>query len=228
MSDRVKAFLSGLSVPGKPDEFEVKNLLSSFGICVPAGVRLNPQDELDISGLSAPFALKVCSGDILHKTNENGVALNLGEDSLSAAVIDFRERFPGRSLLVEEQLSFDGVEFIVGGLNDPDFGPAVMAGTGGILTELYQDVSFRLAPLTATEALFMLDEIRIADVLKGFRGMKSDPHGLAQVISRVGDMVCELGENFNQLDINPLVYGSGKWTALDAALMLVTGQESTI
>jgi acetyl-CoA synthetase (ADP-forming) len=220
MSEKTKSFLSKLAVPYTPDEFEVKSLLSDFGISCPKGRRFGPAEPVDTRGLSAPFVVKVCSGRILHKTEEGGVELGLDEGSLASAVSKFRDRFPGSDVLVEEQVSSRGVEFIVGGLRDPDFGIAVMVGAGGVLTELYRDVTFRLAPLPREEARRMLDELEVSPVLAGFRGMKLDADALAAVISKVGDLAVELGGLFDQLDLNPLVFTGKRWLALDAKLVL--------
>ena len=163
---------------------------------------------------------KVCSPDILHKTDVGGVVLNLDPGTLPLALSDLRRRFAHQPVLIEEQLGADGPEFILGGLLDPDFGPAVMAGAGGILTELYRDVVFRLAPCPEAEARRMLAELIIAPVLSGFRGLKLDLPGLAGLVSRLGDLMVEIAARLSQLDLNPVVYAAGRWVVLDAKLLL--------
>lgn len=214
-------WFAGLLDPDAPDEFETKQLLRERSIPVPRGLRLLPGDDLDATGLTPPLVAKVCSGRILHKTDEKGVLLNLEGDGIAAAVADLRDRFPGKPLLVEEQVRMTGPEFIVGALIDPGFGPAVMVGTGGVLTELYGDVSFRLAPCSAVHARNMLAELTVWPVFSGFRGFTADADGLAGIIQRVGDLAVSLGVRFSQLDINPIVDVDGVWTALDAKLVLV-------
>ena len=117
-------------------------------------------------------------------------------------------------------MHWDGSEFILGALVDPSFGPAVMVGAGGILTELYKDVSFRLVPCTLEEARRMLGELTVSPVLQGFRGLRIDSDTLAETIIRVSRVVQDLGDRFSQLDINPLVYAGGRWVVLDAKLVL--------
>lgn len=95
-----------------------------------------------------------------------------------------------------------------------------MFGVGGILTELYKDVTFRLAPLDKEEACRMLKELTISEVLQGYRGSHMDLDSLAEIVSSVGDIVAELGDRFNQLDINPIVFDGERWVALDAVLLI--------
>ena len=178
----------------RPDEFEVKALLGHFGIATPRGIRLLPDQPLRAVDFAPPWVAKVCSPDILHKTDVGGVVLNLDPGTLPLILADLRRRFAHQPVLIEEQLGFEGPEFILGGLLDADFGPAVMAGAGGILTELYRDVVFRLAPCPAAEARRMLAELTIAPVLSGFRGLKLDLTGLAALVSRLGDLTVAMRE----------------------------------
>jgi 3-hydroxypropionyl-CoA synthetase (ADP-forming) len=103
---------------------------------------------------------------------------------------------------------------------DPVFGPAVMVGAGGIFTELFKDVTFRLAPCPQEEALRMLKELTVYPLIEGYRGSTIDPNKFARIISIVGNMIVDLGNVFSQLDINPIVYSEGRWAALDAMIVL--------
>jgi succinyl-CoA synthetase beta subunit len=220
MTENVQDLLGTLVTADKPDEHEIKSMLSRFGIPVPKGRRLQGAAPVDTGGLNAPYVAKVCSGEILHKTDVGGVLTGLTDASLASAVSNLRSRFPGRSILVEEQVTYEGTEFIVGGIRDPDFGLAVMAGGGGVLTELYRDVTFRLAPLSPAEARRMLEELHIAPVLSGYRNMRLNGEALAALISAVGDLIYAIEDRFDQLDLNPVVFTQGQWTALDAKLVL--------
>jgi 3-hydroxypropionyl-CoA synthetase (ADP-forming) len=115
---------------------------------------------------------------------------------------------------------YSGTEFIIGSTVDPVLGPAIMAGAGGILTELYKDIAFRLSPCTLDGATEMLDGLIIAPIFNGFRGISLDKRGLAEIISNVSYLVDEIGDKFSQLDINPIVYSQNKWVILDAKLTL--------
>jgi succinyl-CoA synthetase beta subunit len=214
------AWLAGLSRPGRPDEHEVKQLLAQRGIAAPRGVRLESGADLPDLDLTPPLVVKVCSPDHLHKTETRGVTLDVASGDLADALADIRARFPGQPLLVEEQIAFQQPECIAGALVDPDFGTAVMVGAGGIAAEIYADVGFRLAPCSAAEARHMIDELRIAPLLAGARGARADVDALADVIARLGDLACDLGDALAQLDINPIAFADGQWLALDAALVL--------
>jgi succinyl-CoA synthetase beta subunit len=219
MKSKLNSWLDALDIENLPDEHETKQLLELFDIGTPRGVRLQPKDEIVVP-LSEPWVVKVCNPKILHKTDVSGVITNVDTTSIEETVTVLRKRFPKSAVLVEEQIEFGGPEFIVGALVDPNLGPAVMVGAGGILAELYKDVAFRLIPCPPDETRRMIEELIIAPVFNGFRGMDMNITGLAEVINSVGKLVIALKESFNQLDINPLVYSNGHWKALDGRLIL--------
>ena len=209
-----------LAKPGKPDEWEVKELLRLYGIPTPNGIRIQSKDLIPAPTFAEPYVLKVCSGEILHKTDRGGVQLNVSRAALADRIAEMRRAFPGEALLLEEQVKMKGTECIVGALVDGEFGPAMMVGAGGILTELYKDVAFRLAPCDQKEATRMIDELKIAPLFKGFRGITMSAEALAHVIAAASELVIDLGEAFSQLDINPVGFVDREWVALDAKLVL--------
>ena len=220
MKPELRTWMQNLARTGKPDEWEVKQLLATYGVRVPRGRRLHLKDVVTDVDFAEPYVVKVCSGEILHKTDRGGVQLNVTKAALADRVADLRRIFPGEAVLVEEQLKPRGTECIVGALIDGEFGPAVMVGAGGILTELYKDVAFRLAPCGAAEAQRMIDELKIAPLFKGFRGITMDAEVLARTIAKASDLVMDLGDRFSQLDINPIAFVGNEWVALDAKLVL--------
>ncbi|MBI5510770.1 MAG: acetate--CoA ligase family protein [Deltaproteobacteria bacterium] len=222
MSPDLAAWLESLRVPQRPDEWEVKAALALYGVRAPRGVRLSPDEALPRLTFGEPYVVKVCSPDILHKTEQRGVRLKIEAAALADAVADLRRRFPGQPLLVEEHLKLSGRECIVGALVDREFGPAVMVGAGGILTEIYRDVAFRLAPCEPDEAVRMIGELKIAPLFSGFRGITMDAAALAQVIAATSQLAVDLGDRFSQLDINPVGDAGDAWVALDAKLILKT------
>jgi hypothetical protein len=151
------------------------------------------------------------------------VRLDVSAGALAATVAALRERFPGAALLVEEHVRAAEPELIVGGLRDPTFGPAILVGRGGFLTELVPDVAFRLAPCAEAEALRMLDELSLAPLFRGYRGRRLDADALARILCAVGGLILALGDRFDQLDVNPLVFAGQQWMALDATLRLQPG-----
>jgi succinyl-CoA synthetase beta subunit len=216
----LKKWIENLYVPDRPDEFEVKTILSEYGISVPNGLRLMPDDPPSAFHLNSPFVVKVCSGNIIHKTEHKGVALGIKNAEIDDVIRQFRNNFPRSPILIEEMIYFEGPEFIVGALVDPSFGPAVMVGAGGIFTEIFKDVSFRLAPCPAEEACRMIHELSMAPVFEGFRKLSIDAEGLAAIISKVGNFAADMGDRFSQLDINPIVYTQSGWITLDAKMVL--------
>jgi succinyl-CoA synthetase beta subunit len=221
MAAAVERWRSSLSIPDKPNEWESKRLLLSMGIAVPRGVfiqagnALAADSEVSVLGGAGRCVVKVCSGDILHKTEQRGVLLDVAESTLPAAVAILQQRFPSAGILAEEMVPYRGGEIIIGALHDPTFGPAVMVGAGGILTELYKDVAFRLAPCTTEEAHLMLEELTIYPTLRGYRGLSGNADSLADIISKVAELALQLIREDCQLDINPIVWSGDRWVALD-------------
>ncbi|MCK5674332.1 MAG: acetate--CoA ligase family protein [Spirochaetales bacterium] len=215
----IKSWIGGLNIPGKPDEWEVKELFKIYNINTPKGEIIRPDDDFSGTHLEEPYVVKVCDPKILHKTDIGGVKLNV-QDNLEEIITQMKSAFPGSNLLVEEMVPYSGIEFIIGALVDQDFGPALMVGAGGILTELYKDVKFRLAPIKRAEAVRMLKELTVADILQGYRGSNMELLPLAELIVSVGDLVNDLGDVFSQLDMNPVVFSEGEWIALDGMAIL--------
>jgi hypothetical protein len=228
-ADIVKRWLSSISIPGKPNEWESKQLLTAVGISVPRGVFIAAggvkaaAGDLSVLGSSGHCVVKVCSGEILHKTEQEGVLLDVAERQLPAAVSALQNRFPASGILVEEMVAYRGGEIIIGALYDPTFGPAVMAGSGGILTELYRDVAFRLAPCTPKEAHLMLEELTIYPALKGYRGLPGNADALAEIVAKIADLAVHLIREGCQLDINPIVWCRERWIALDVKTIISSG-----
>ena len=213
---------SQLIVADRPDEYEVKRLLASLGLRVPEGLRAASGILDHPPPFDGPYVLKVCTPDVPHKTDVQGVLLNLKREALAPAMRKLAAAFPQTPLLVERMVISQGPEMIAGGLMDPSLGPAVMAGAGGILTEIAPDVAFRLAPLDEKEALRMLTELRIAPVFEGYRGLDLDADALARLLVTVSRVVAAWGRAFDQLDLNPIVWTGREWRILDAKLVLKT------
>ncbi len=232
MAAVVQRWRSSLSIPDKPNEWESKRLLNSLGIAVPPGVFIDAgsclaaDSDVFVLGTTGHCAVKVCSGDLLHKTEQKGVLLDVPESRLPDAVAALQKRFPAAGILVEEMVPYRGGEIIIGALHDPTFGPAVMVGAGGILTELYKDVAFRLAPCTAKEVHLMIEELTIYPALKGYRGLPGEADTLALIVSKVSELAQQLIREGCQLDINPIVWSRDRWVALDVKA-IISGDEIT-
>jgi acyl-CoA synthetase (NDP forming) len=191
-----------------------KELLRCYGIPVPAGGLAEDGDAALALAHEAgyPVVLKIEADGIHHKTEVGGVALGIASDAqLRADYIALRERVAARAPDARirgvrvERMASGLVELIVGGRNDPVFGPVVVAGLGGVLAEALQDASTRLAPVDTDEARAMLGELRGAALLGPFRGRPAvDVAAAADVITRVSQLLTELPELL-EVDLNPVL-----------------------
>ena len=217
MKAEVKKLVSG---KGALAENEVKDLLNLYGIRTTKYKVVNRLDELDKLGLSFPVALKVCSRKILHKTDVAGVKLNIRNmKELKETFRVFRKKFQSETLLVDE-MAEKGVEAIVGLVQDPTFGLSIMCGVGGIFTELYKDVTFRVVPIDRYDAEQMIREIKGRKLLEGFRNIKADKDLVVDLLLRVSKVGEELDEYIDQMDLNPVFVYEDDICVVDAKLIL--------
>ena len=148
--------------------------------------------------------------------------LNLKDDaSLHAAYDDFSHRFPTEmtSVLVQ-RMAAPGVEMIVGALQDPLFGPLIACGTGGVLVDVLADSAFRLHPVTASDTAEMIDELKGARLLRGYRGAPpADEGALRDVLLRVSELVTAAPE-IQELDLNPVILTASGACAADARIRI--------
>ena len=212
--------------PERLSEYQCKRILSCYGIPVTReGLATSAEMAVEQAReLGHPVALKIQSGEILHKTEAGGISLDLeSDDEVRAAyqeVVTNSKRFSPdaavQGVLVQEMLK-DGVEVIIGTTRDPVFGHVIMFGLGGIFVEALQDVSFRIAPLTRRDAEEMIQEIKGYRVLQGMRGKPpADVDAIVDAILRVSQLVTDYPEEIEELDINPLVVFAEGAKAVDA------------
>jgi acetyltransferase len=213
----------------RPGLLELEPLLRAYGIDV-APVRFAA--SMHDAGTRAleiglPVALKLVSPAITHKTEVGGVRLGLAsvaevEDAARAMLARVRAAAPDaevQGLLVQSMVT-GGHELLLGVVRDPQFGPLVLVGFGGIHVEVLQDTAARLAPIGPAGALAMLEELRMAPVLRGVRGAPPvDRQALAGVIARFARLATDLPELI-EIEINPLVVGPARVVALDARATL--------
>ncbi len=218
--------------PTSLTEHESKRLLSHWGIPSTKEIQArNVQEALEAAGtIGFPVALKLESPHIPHKTEADVVRLNVrtteelhrAHDEIVANGIRFDPNSRGAPVLVQEMIE-GGVETIVGISQDPQFGPIILLGIGGVFVELYEDVAMRACPVTKSDAQEMIAELRGAPLLKGFRGdPKADVEALTDCIMALSRMAVDLGHRKPELDVNPLVVlprGQGV-RAVDALLTL--------
>lgn len=196
-------------------EFEAKALLLEHGIQVPTERVAVSADELTQIAAEfgqQPLAMKVVSKDILHKSDAGGVMLNLrGEAELRAAyhtIMGAAHAYNAQANIegvLVTPMAEKGVEVIIGMLRDPIFGPVLMFGLGGIFVEVLEDVAFRALPMTRSDAVSMVAQIKAQKVLKGVRGAAAiDNNALVELLMRVAHIV-EAYPAIKELDLNPVV-----------------------
>ncbi len=191
------------------EPLDAEALLRTAGITV-AGSRLARTADEAIeaaAGFGYPVVLKAAGREIVHKTELGGVKLALGSaQAVREAFADLSVRLAGTldAVLVQPMIR-GGVEFVVGGLNDPAFGPVVMCGTGGIFVELVADTVFRMCPLSDADAAEMIHEMKGNVLLRGFRGAPAaDEAALRSLLLRVSQLVDGCPE-IQEMDINPAI-----------------------
>lgn len=206
-------------------------ILAAYGVKVePPRLATTCQAALALAEeIGYPVAMKIHSPDIIHKSDVGGVALDLRdaravENAFQRVVANAQRHCPNaRTVGVTlQRMIGEGQEVIVGAKWDEQFGQVVMYGLGGILVELYQDVSFRLAPLTRQDALDMVNEVVASKLLRGFRGAPpADEDAIVDVLLRVSQLVTDFPQ-IAEVDVNPLrVFAAGRGCcAVDARMFL--------
>jgi len=192
----------------------------SFGVKTTKYKLVNKLEDLDKLDLKFPVALKVCSNKILHKTDVGGVKLGIKDlKELRKIFKEFKEKFPKENFLVDK-MEKKGVEIIIGLVQDPTFGLSIMFGMGGIFTELYKDVTFRVVPIVRYDAEQMIEEIKGKKLLEGFRNIHANKTLAIDLIMKVSKIGKELMNHIDQMDLNPVFIYGDDYCVVDAKLIL--------
>jgi acyl-CoA synthetase (NDP forming) len=206
------------------DEHESKQILAGYGIPTAKEIPCTDGDGAAAAAeqIGYPIALKVCAPEVAHKTEQGLLELGISNEvELRAA---WERLFPGArnlggKILVQEMIRGTR-ELVIGMTRDPQLGPCVMFGLGGIFTEALADVTFRVAPLTERDVREMTAEIKSRDLLKAIRGLEPvDLEKIAHCLIALGQIGLE-NPAIKELDINPLIIRSGKPVAVDALVVL--------
>jgi len=197
-------------------EVEAKEILRAYDFNVLGGQLAQTADEaVDIADrIGYPVVLKISSPDIIHKSDFGGVRINLANaeqvrDAFDLMILRIQKRAPNAHLrgAYVEKMGQRGREVILGMTRDPQFGPMLMFGLGGIFVEVMKDVTFHLAPITAEEAMQMLKGTRSYALLQGARGQAPvDLEAIAGALQRISQLVTDYPE-IKELDINPFIVG---------------------
>jgi acetate---CoA ligase (ADP-forming) len=214
--DRVREVLTRLRSEGRTTagDVDAREILEAYGIPLPKSTLARTADEAVAAAdaMGYPVVLKISSPEILHKTDIGGVKLNLTnatEVSDAFDLITYRalRYMPGATIqgCQVQQMVKGGKEVIIGMSRDPQFGPLLMFGLGGVYVETLRDVTFRVAPIDRREAEEMIGEIRAYNMIRGVRGEKpSDVAAIADTLVRVSQLVTDF-PGIVELDVNPLL-----------------------
>jgi len=205
-------------------EHEAKQVLATYQIPVTREILVNDVKDLINAAeeIGYPLVLKGCSPDIAHKTEKALIRVDIRNEKEARAA--FEEIMTGmdeaeKAVLVQEMIKGQR-ELVVGLTRDPQFGPCVMFGLGGIFTEILKDISFRVAPLEERDALEMMREIRGQKILGAVRGMPAaDVDMLAEILINVGRIGLE-NKQVKEIDINPVIISGSRPVAVDALIIL--------
>jgi len=194
-------------------ESESRNILEAYNIRIPSAFTAKTIKEAKefTKKIGYPVVLKIDSPDILHKTDFGGIKVGIKsdkelEDGFNEIINNVKSKKPDaniRGISIQEMIT-DKQETIIGINKDPQFGPMIMFGLGGIYVEILKDVSFRIAPITESDAREMIEEIKTIKLLKGARGAKpSDINSIVETLLKVSQLVTDFPE-IVEMDINPL------------------------
>jgi acetyl-CoA synthetase (ADP-forming) len=210
-------------------EPEAKMVCMEYGIPVPRfKVALTYDEAIKFAeGIGYPVVLKIVSPDIIHKFDIGGVTLNLKNSSevknaYENILMNVKRHKPNAKIVgvLVQEMAPQSTEVIVGAIKDAQFGPALMFGLGGIFVEVLKDVTFRIAPITESDAREMITEVKAYPVLKGYRGQPPvDLNAIVNILLNTSKLVMDHLE-IKELDLNPiLVYEKGAKT-VDARIIL--------
>jgi len=206
-------------------EFESKELLKEIGISIPNQELASTKEETIIAAnkIGFPVVLKLIAEDIIHKSDTGAVKLNIKNKDETIAAYDDLMKIPSQSnkmISVQKMAEEPITELIIGMMTDAQFGPALMFGIGGILVELLEDVSFRIAPITEYDAREQIHEIKGFPILDGYRGKpKADIDAIVNTLLKISDFVIK-HEEINEMDLNPVFIYKKGLICVDARIIL--------
>jgi len=222
LNQSIKDILTASKKQGWVLEPEAKRLLADAGMSVPRFLWATRAE--DAAGyakkIGYPVVAKVVSPAIIHKSDQDGVAVGIGSEAHLKKVYNRFSRLDGfAGMLVEETLK--GVELIVGSKTDHQFGPVVLLGIGGTGVEIFQDFSVRMAPLKERDVVSMIQGLKAHKLLEGYRGAPAvDLKKLTQTLLAFSELVMALAEPVESIDLNPVMCSGKSCIVADARIML--------
>ena len=205
---------------GVMDEFQAKALLRKYKIRTPLGMLIEGSVLPDDISLHYPVVLKAVGHDLLHKSDSGALILRINDrDQLDSAFRHLLTKFPEHNFLLEEMVQ-GKVETILGVNKNPTFGHVIMLGTGGILAEIFDDVSFRTVNISTSDVSEMIMETSLGRFVRGFRGIRINEKSIVDTAISLSQLIQDEGGNIRSLDINPLILTEGDAFAADAKIVL--------
>ena len=215
------------------NELDAKNLLSEYGVPMAMSKVAGSQEEaVRIAGeIGCPVVRKILSPDIQHKTEAGCVYIGVGEEHVGKIYEEIMENASAYKadaaidgVLIQE-MAAEGLEVIVGMKKDPQFGPVLMAGSGGIYVEVFQDIALRLLPIDEKEAVKMIKETKLYQIIRGARGTEYDMDALVGCLLKVSELAVDQ-PSIEEIDINPLfLYEKGQGAKGVDALIKITEEK---
>lgn len=207
-----------------------KSILKSYGVKVPPYALAKTAAEAVKASkkIGFPLVMKIVSPQILHKTDAGGVKVGVANakevktvfNQILKNVKKYDKKAEIKGVLLEKMVP-KGVEMIVGLQVDPQFGPVIMAGLGGVMTEVFKDVAWRMLPITLSDAKSMIEELKSSKLFKGFRGSAPiDLNMLAQALVQIGKIGVDNASHVNSIDFNPIVVYPKSYFVVDAKIIL--------
>lgn len=209
-------------------EIEAKQMLRACNVpCIESRLARTEKDAVRIAeAFGYPVVMKIVSPDILHKSDIGGVFLDVRKPEGVKAIYqklirNAKVKMPKADILgvVVERQARPGIEVLIGMKKDPQFGPAIAFGLGGIFVELLKDVSFRIAPLDRMDASEMIDEIKGAKIFRGYRGKKVDRKALEEALLSLSGLVVA-NPQIAEIDLNPVIVHEKGAVVVDARVIL--------
>lgn len=203
-------------------EPQAKRFFSLAGLEVPRYFLAGQIEEAVrfAKSIGYPVVAKVVSPKVIHKSEKNGVEVGIGNERQLKETFDRLSKIEGAAgVLIEEMVS--GVELIIGAKNDFQFGPVILLGLGGTWAEIYKDVVLRMAPLMQKDIDSMKRCLRARPLLEGYRGAEPvDSERLNKLLLTLSDLVMSLEQDFESIDLNPVICNSSRCVIADARIML--------
>jgi 3-hydroxypropionyl-CoA synthetase (ADP-forming) len=208
-------------------EESAKAILTAYGINVPPYALVSTTQEATDKAkqLGFPLVAKIVSPDILHKTDVKGVKIGLkSEEEVGRSFDDMYGRLSTKyhtKGVILERMVDPGLEVIVGLQNDPQFGPVIMFGLGGINTEIFKDVTFRVLPITPKDIEEMVESLRGKTMLKGFRGSEPIEHAtISDMLMKISKLGVDAAPYYESVDFNPVILYPHDYFVVDAKMLL--------